>query len=270
MKSFDFIRRCVFVAAALLAAATAFAGIPQKPVPPCLVNDFAGVFTASQVAGLESRLVAFDDTTSNQIAVVTVSDLEGYDPNEYAVEIGLKWQVGSKDFNNGVVLLVKPKNSSGSGKVSIQVGYGLEGAITDANCKRIIEEILIPAFREDDYYGGVSKACEKLMGLANGEVSVKREFEESPWDTFVPLIFFLLMMALFIYAGSKGGRKGGSNNSGGGSGNKRVYVGPLDTWLTILGSGGGFGGGRSGGFGGGGFGGFGGGSFGGGGASGSW
>ncbi|MBQ9185191.1 MAG: TPM domain-containing protein [Bacteroidales bacterium] len=265
---------------ALALEAAAYAGIPQRTNPPRLVNDFAGIFSSGQTAELESVLVAFDDSTSNQIAVVTVSDLEGYDPNQYAVSIGLEWGVGNKQFNNGIVLLVKPKNSSGRGQVAIQVGYGLEGAIPDIYAKKIVDNVLVPAFREGDYYGGVRKACDKLMGLASGEISVKREFEESLLERLMPVIFMFLMIAMFMFL-AKAGRRGGGNNgnNGGGSGDdRRVYIGPLDTWLTILGTGGfgGHSGGRSGGFGGvggfggGGFGGFGGGSFGGGGASGSW
>lgn len=144
---------CVLLLTVFASVAVAF---PAKPQPPRLVNDLAGIFTEKQVSELESKLVAVDDTTSNQIMVITVSDLEGYEPAEYATRIGIDWGVGSKDFNNGVVLLVKPKTPDSGGKVSIQVGYGLEGAIPDAYCKRIIEQQLIPHFKEDDYFGGGS------------------------------------------------------------------------------------------------------------------
>lgn len=270
MYSSGFIRRLrlslPFLFLALAFSLPMYSGVPSKPVPPRLVNDFAHVFTTFQADELEKRLTAFDDTTSNQIAVVTVSDLDGYDPNQFAVEIGLKWGVGSSKFNNGVVLLVKPKNGNGRGQVSIQVGYGLEGAIPDIYAKRIISEVLIPAFQKNDYYGGVSKACDKLMGLASGEISVKREFESDSSDTVLStLICFLLIFAMFVYFSKRGG--GGRGN--GPDSNKRIYIGPLDlqTWFAIFGPGnfGGHGGGHGGGFGG-----FGGGSFGGGGASGSW
>lgn len=260
---------------ALALAASAFASVPKRPSPARLVNDLAGIFSASQRAELEATLVAFDDTTSNQITVVSVADLEGYDPNQYAVEIGLQWGVGNKQFNNGVVLLVKPKNSNGKGQVAIQVGYGLEGAIPDAYASRIINEILVPAFKENDYFGGVRKACEKLMGLASGEISVKREFEESPMRQLVPMIMLIFIIMIFVIFGRAG--RGGGNNNGGSGGDRRVYIGPIETWYavfgnSVLGGGGHHGGGSFGGgsFGGGGFGGFGGGSFGGGGASGSW
>lgn len=257
-------------------AMTAAFAIPSQPQPPRLVNDLAGIFTYSQVQSLERMLVDFDDSTSNQIAVVTVSDLEGYAPSDYATRIGLSWKVGSSDFNNGVVVLVKPKTGDSKGEIAIAVGYGLEGAIPDAYAKRIITNDCIPHFKEGDYYAGVEAGCMTLMKLASGEISEPRSDDEEE-DGFViflvSVIFFIVIMVIIIALSSKGGN---GNNSGGGKGNtyddsigRAIIIG------NILNSGrhsGGFSGGGSfggGGFGGG-FGGFGGGSFGGGGASGSW
>ena len=247
----------------LLAVCLHATAIPARPSPPRLVNDLAGLFTSAQADRLESMLVAFDDSTSNQIAVVTVTDLEGYAPADYAVRIGLEWGVCSKEFNNGVVVLVKPKNASGAGQVSIQVGYGLEGAIPDIAAGRIIREDMIPHFREDDYYGGVLAACEKLMAYASGEISAPREGEldEEDIEAIAALIFTLLFFIIVVVLITRKNGKGGGNSGGRGGGSPFIYFGPISG-----GSRGGFGGG----FGGGGFGGFGGGSFGGGGASGSW
>lgn len=235
--------------------------IPVRPDPPRLVNDYAGLFTPSQVSALENALVAFDDSTSNQITVVTVLDLEGMSAAEYAVRIGLDWQVGSAEFDNGVVLLVKPKTADSYGEVFIAVGYGLEGAIPDAYAKRIIDTELIPHFRENDYYGGVVSACEMVMALASGEISEPRGEEESDgWAVFVlflMLILFICVIAI-IFGDGKGGGSGTSGGRGGGG--PVIYTGP------VIRGGDGFGGGFSGG----GFGGFGGGSFGGGGAGGRW
>ncbi len=255
----------VLLAALVLLLPAVMSAIPERPQPQRLVNDFAGLFTADQAAVLEHNLVAFDDTTSNQITIVTVTDLEGYDPSEYATRIGLDWGVGSAEFDNGIVMLIKPKTNT-SGKVFIAVGYGLEGAIPDAYAKRIVNEILIPHFMENDYFGGVESACRELMGLAGGEISVLRRYEEE--DNTVQIIvsfFFLFILFMILGVIASKNNKGGGN---GGNGGRRIYTGPIIT------TGGGFGGwGSSGGsFGGGfgGFGGFGGGSFGGGGAGGSW
>ena len=103
-------------------AVLTLSAIPGRPVPPRLVNDYADIFTWEEENRLERMLVALDDTTSNQITVVTVNDLEGYDPAEYATRIGLDWQVGTADFNNGVVVLVKPKTPDSNGQAFIAVG----------------------------------------------------------------------------------------------------------------------------------------------------
>ena len=116
-------KRALTFIVALAFAASAFA-IPSRPSPERLVNDLAGTFTSRQAEELERVLVAFDDSTSNQIAVVTVKDLEGYEPAEYATRIGLEWGVGSEKFDNGIVILVKPKDNT-AGKVFIAIGYGL-------------------------------------------------------------------------------------------------------------------------------------------------
>ena len=150
------------------------AAIPDKPYPPRLVNDLAGILDYAQCASLERKLAAFSDSTSNQIAVVTVSDLEGYSPSEYGTEIGMKWQVGSAKFDNGIVILVKPKTPDAPGQVNISVGYGLEGAIPDTYAKRIINNEMIPAFRYGDYYRGIDDACTVLMKLASGEIQASR------------------------------------------------------------------------------------------------
>ena len=263
-----------FITAALFIAVFPQKGeaIPSKPVPQRLVNDYAGIFSGKQAAVLERALTAFDDSTSNQITVVTVTDLEGYSAMEYATQIGLDWKVGSEKFDNGVVLLVKPKTYESNGQVAISVGYGLEGAIPDAYSKRIIETVIIPHFRQNDYYSGIAEACVVLMKLASGEISEIRDKNDSSalgngLIAFLISGFVALMLIIAIFG------KSGGNNGGRGGG----YRDDSDDLLRgiILGSllsggnrrsYGGFGGSSFGG----GFGGFGGGSFGGGGASGSW
>lgn len=239
----------------------ALSAIPSRPQPQRLVNDFAGLFTPAQVEALENVLVAFDDSTSNQITVVTVKDLEGHDASEYATRIGLDWGVGSEKFDNGVVLLVKPRIGNSYGEVFIAVGYGLEGAIPDAYAKRIIDNELIPYLSEGDYYGGVEAACEVLMKLASGEISELREDEED--DAFLGVVagFIAIIFIIIIIAVLAGDTGNGGSGSGGSGGRRTIYTGPIITGSGR--SGGSFGGGFRGGFGG-----FGGGSFGGGGAGG--
>ena len=250
-------RFCVFLVLALLSVSDLSAQIPPRPVPQRLVNDFASVLSAEQRASLENALVAFDDTTSNQIAVLFVNDLGGLDIAQYAIETGESWGVGGAEHDNGIVMVVKPKTASERGQAFIAVGYGLEGAIPDAVAHRIVDNVMIPRFAENDYYGGVRDAVVLLMKLASGEISEK-DIEEGDSGGLLGIIVGLLVF--FILVGLLSGKRhrgGGSDTfTGGGHSTGPIFFG-------------GFGGGHSGGFGGG-FGGFGGGSFGGGGAGGSW
>ena len=230
-------RSIPLLAAVLVLTVSASAQIPPRPSVPRAVNDFAGVFSRSDAEYMNRVLVDFADSTSNRIVVVTVDDLGGIEPAMFAYEIGEQWGVGSDKFDNGVVVLVKPKTSRSSGQVYIAVGYGLEGAIPDAIAKRIVENEMIPRFRENDYTGGVAAALNVLMRLSAGEMVLAR-------------------------------RNGPTNIGHGGS-----SVADAIFWSSMLGGGRGgrgFGGGGGGGFSGGFGGGFGGGSFGGGGAGGSW
>lgn len=237
--------------------------VPSRPDPPRLVNDMAGLFSSWQAEGLEQMLVAFDDSTSNQIAVITTSDLEGYDISEYATRIGIEWQVGSAEFNNGIVIVIKPKTDDSYGEVFIAVGYGLEGAIPDAYAKRIINNEMIPNFQTGDYYQGVVCACDILMKLASGEISEMRDDDDGVIPSIIATICLIILIVI-IFSAISGNNNPGKGN--GGSGGGHVYRGPIITgghssnWGSFGGSGG-FGGG---------FGGFGGGSFGGGGAGGRW
>lgn len=237
----------------LTLGATLKAQLPSPPYPPRLVNDYTGTLSASQVNMLEHKLVAYDDSTSTQILVLLVEDLQGYSVEQYATEIGHSWGVGQQGKNNGVVILVKPKTGNERGRVNISPGYGMEPYITDATAKRIIEKEMIPAFQENDYYTGIDNAVNVIMDLCSGKFS-----QDEYADDGFPLWLIILFIIAIILILNKFSDNSGQNYSGGGT---------RTIWIPM---GGGFGGGHSGGFGGGGFGGFGGGGFGGGGASGSW
>jgi len=238
-----------------------------KPDPPRLVNDYAGVLSDSEAQSLENKLVAFNDSTSNQIAVVIVNDLQGYDRSDFAYRVAKDWGVGQGDFNNGVLVLVKTKSESSAGQIFIATGYGLEGAIPDITCADIIDREILPRFRENDYYGGLDAGTNVLMALAAGEYSYQ-SYAEGSSSAAVPGIVFFIILIIFILIVSAGSsnnkqiKKSGSSNL------------PLWLLLSMMGGGrshgGSFGGFSGGGRSGGGFGGFGGGGFGGGGAGGSW
>lgn len=250
--------------------------IPSLPkaqdFPPrsnTLVTDFTGTLTDSERQNMEHKLVAFDDSSSTQIAVVIMTSVGDYDIADYGVRLAQEWGIGSKEKNNGILLLVA-KNDR---KVTIQTGYGVEGAVPDAIAFQIIRQIITPAFRAGDYYSGLDKATDALISYTKGEFKASPKKGRNGSGTG-GLILTVIIIAVVIGLISRGGGgKGGGGQIIGGRGSSDLF------WLTLLGSGlgrggnrggGGFGGGSFGGGGGGGFGGFGGGSFGGGGSSGSW
>jgi len=253
------------------------AQVPPRPQPQRLVNDLADIFSSSQEERMEQALVAFADSTSNQIAVVSVPDLYGMDKAQLAFQIGEEWGVGQQKFDNGVVILVKPKVGNSRGEVFIATGYGLEGVLTDAVCRRIIEQYMIPAFQANDYYAGVENALNVILPLAAGEISTDEFASGDGSESVIASVFFLLFIFIIFVALFKSGGNNRPQNMGGGN-RKGLSAADL-IMLSILSNNsnsrgsdgwGGSSGGLGGGFGGGGFGGFGGGGFGGGGAGGSW
>lgn len=243
--------------------------IPNQPKPAKLYNnlsvempDFLSKGEASQ---LENELVRFANNTSNQIVVVIVDDLKGLAPSEFATELGHKWGVGQEKEDNGIVLLICPVGGKNNRKVHIATGYGLEGAIPDATCRQIVDNEIIPSFKEGNYYAGIKSALAVLEDLSKGEYNsqeylVQLKKKEKAKRIIVGIIVAILIVLAFLYFNRKGG--GGMTMTSGG-----FFFGGLGSGYRGGGFGG-FGGGLSGGSGG--FGGFGGGGFGGGGAGGSW
>ena len=247
--------------------------IESKPNPPVAVNDFANLLAPFQKQALEQKLEAYNDSTSSAIVVITVADLQGYDIAEVALKYLRDWAIGLKGKNNGVVILV----SKNDHKARIETGYGMEGVLPDIVAKQIIDERMIPFFKNNDYYAGFNNAVDAIIQAAAGEYKADPDAQKDNKVTagkIIPLVIIFLVI-IFLFSG-KGGRGGGSYMSRKGS---RSFLGGALPWFLLGnmlggggGRGGGFGGGGfgGGGFGGGGFGGFGGGSGGGGGASGGW
>lgn len=236
----------------LLYAISMFGQDMPKPInPPRLVNDFANIFSDKEKDSLETMLRNYNDTTSTQIYVVTVNNLQGYAASDYATRLGIEWNVGQKEKNNGVVILIKPKTEKSRGDVYISVGYGIEPYLNDARIGRIIDNKMIPHFRENDYYSGAKEASLAIMAYLSGNFDA--EEEEFP---LAPFIFFIILTIVIVIIISKNINKNNRGNGSSGGG----FFPPI--------IGGGFGGGNSGSSGS--FGGGGGGSFGGGGAGRSW
>jgi uncharacterized protein len=236
--------------------------IPKQLTPPRLVNDFTGTLTPEQKDALERKLVSYDDSTSNQVAVVIIPTTGDYPVDDVALRILRDWGVGGSEKNNGIVILVAKDDR----KIRIEVGYGLEGAIPDVTAKSIIDNAITPAFREGNYYRGLDRATDDIIKAAAGEYKAPAGYgKRRGRGTGTGVIIFLLIL-IFIILGNIGKRGGGGMISRRGYGD--IGAGWIIGTLLSGGSSRGGGGGWSGG--GGGFGGFGGGSGGGGGASGSW
>jgi len=245
--------------------------IPNRPSPPKLVNDFTKekFLTPEQAAALEQKLVAYDDSTSNQVAIVIVDDLQGYSAADYAIALGRKWGVGNKNFDNGVVLLVSTGGGEGNRDVFIAPGYGLEGAVTDLIADAIIDHELVPNFKAGNYYRGLDEATEAIIRAAEGRYKAPEGYgKKKGRGTGIGAVIFFLIMIFIFFSGRGGGRGGGMvSRRGYGDVGAGWIIGSLLGGAGRGGSGGGWSGGGGGG---GGFGGFGGGGFGGGGAGGNW
>lgn len=215
------------------------------------------MLSPDQEYALEQKLIAFEDSTSNQLAIVLIKSLEGYEIADYSVQLALKWGIGSKK-NNGILLLAAIEDK----KVRIEVGYGLEGVITDAISKRIITNDIKPFFKQSQYYEGVDAATTDLFSASKGEYEGEYKYSKGKKKgkgVGIGVIIFIIIL-FFILSKMGGGRGGGGGFLTG------MLLGNLlggsnrGGWGDFSGGKGNFGG----------FGGFGGGSFGGGGSSGDW
>ncbi|WP_133490361.1 YgcG family protein [Alcanivorax sp. 24] len=234
----------------MLVLPTAWAA-PEFPALTGRVVDNAGLLSSQQARALEQRLAEAESRTSNQVVVVTLPDLQGYTIEDYGYQLGRAWGLGQVEHDNGALLIVAPNER----KVRIEVGYGLEGVLTDALSHSIIQNGILPAFRQGDFATGIEQGVTAILAAINGEYTapVKKTNKGSSLQALIYLIVLVVLTMLLTFGG--GGRGGGR---------RRGLFAPI-----MIGGMGGFGGGGGGGFGGGGFGG-GGGGFGGGGASGGW
>lgn len=232
------------------------------------VYDEGNVLSNYEEQSLNNKLKDYTKRTSNVIVVITKNDLCGYDKSRYAIEYLEQKGVGRKDKNNGLVFLVKPKTASSKGEVFIATGEGLQGAITDAGTRRIIDYEIIPYFKQGSYIGGISAGAETLMRLAEGEISEGDYLAGSEMEGMGMIIIFIILFIIIIFLSQKYGDGGNDDwENYDRHGKHRGRRGGGSPWIIIGGGGGSRGGG---GFGGGGFGGFGGGGTFGGGAGGSW
>ncbi|NER18735.1 TPM domain-containing protein [Spongiivirga citrea] len=243
--------------------------IPPKPSIQTSVYDYIRLLNEGQKSSLERKLITYSDSTSTQIVVIIIPSTQGENINYLGAQWGQKWGIGQEDEDNGVLILLAQNDR----KIAISTGYGVEEYLTDALAKRIIERIIVPQFKQGNYYQGLNKGTDAVFQVLTGSFKGTPQQNRStniPIGPFLIFIFFVILVILSRINRNRGGNGGAGSSS-------------YDLWDIIIlsnmgrgsyggsssssggfGSGGSFGGG--GGFGGG----FGGGGFGGGGASGGW
>ncbi len=227
--------------------------IPAKPNPVKFYNNLSKAFpnflSPSEAQSIEYKLKAFSDSTSNQIVVVVIDTLNGLEPWAFATELGEKWSPGQEKEDNGIIVLIKPTGGAGQRKTFIATGRGLEAVIPDFTCLEIVNNELLPNFKNGNFYLGIDAATDVLMSLAVKEFNFSQYTtnNSSNSEGELPLWAFFLFFTVFILIavfGKKNGGGGGTYYSSGG----------FSSSSSSFSSGSSFGGG----------------SFGGGGAGGSW
>ncbi|MCR4283238.1 MAG: TPM domain-containing protein [Bauldia sp.] len=232
--------------AALVVAATPALAAPAFPQLTGRVVDEANVIPADVEAGIEEKLAALEAKTTDQFVVVALASLQGYEIADFGYQLGRAWAIGQKDKDNGVILIVAPNERV----VRFEVGYGLEGTLTDALTRVIIENAILPRFRADDMAGGIERGVDDAIQVLEGDAAElqqladRRPNEEGFWTPLIPFLVFLVIVVVINTLRRRRGWRWLAGPGAGGS-----------SWSS---------GGSSGGFSGGG------GSFGGGGSSGRW
>lgn len=244
----------------LLAGLTLLQSVLPVPKNDGWVTDLAHILETEQERALESLMESYEQGTTHEIALLTTAELKGEPIESFALRVAREWQIGSKETSNGALIVVAVAEHA----LRIEVGRGLEGALPDAICWRIIQQIITPQFKQGRYYDGLRGGIEAIHAAIGGDYAALRDAPRAPERdvlALVPLILFVIVMIA-----ARASRRRGRGGRG------PWFGGP---WLGggLGGLGGGLmrGGGFSGGGRGGGFGGFGGGGgFSGGGASGRW
>jgi uncharacterized protein len=200
------VRRCLLALALVFFAALPALAIDFPPLTGRVV-DLADLLSPDEEAALSAKLQAFEQKSSDQIVVATIPSLNGEVLEDYANKLYRTWQLGQKQENNGVLLLVARDDH----KLRIEVGYGLEGQLTDVMSKLIIENSIVPAFRAGDYAGGIAKGADDIITVVSGdgaelEARAKRNLQvdsgNAPDTVFLVIfgIFFTLIFGSIVFS----------------------------------------------------------------------
>ncbi|MYZ49342.1 TPM domain-containing protein, partial [Propylenella binzhouense] len=202
--------------AAVLVLVALLAGAASAQTFPALsgrVVDAAGLLSPDDEAALDQLLAAQEAKSGDQVVVATVPSLEGYPIEDYGVALGRKWGIGQKGRDNGVILLVAPNERA----VRIEVGYGLEGDLTDAVSRLIIEGSILPRFRAGDFAGGIRRGVEDILAVLGGDaeaykqraVEAQQSADKPEAGDVVTTIFVIAMIVFWIVVANRMGRRGG-------------------------------------------------------------
>lgn len=197
------------------------------------VNDYAKLLDARQQGQIESALAGFEAQTTTQVVLLTMESLEGEDIEGFSIRVAEKWKIGQKGKDNGVILVVAHKDR----KVRIEVGYGLEGALTDLEASRIIRHVILPAFRDGNFFAGIAGGLDGVMKATVGEFQAPKKAgaygrsgtrkTKSLFSSILGIAVFILLIStrtgrFFLFAtllmGGRGGRGGGFGGFSGGGG----------------------------------------------------
>lgn len=265
-------RHLLVLALALFLTAAAAQNFTTVPPLQSRVTDMVGMLTENQRDALENVLKEHEDRTGNQIAILLVDKTEPEAIEQYSIRVADAWKLGRKGIDDGVILVVAKNNPPALRRLRIEAGRGVQGTLTDAQSKRILQDVIAPHFRQNDFYGGLAAGVSAITSLLGKDAfpapdkkdAVQPVEEDSSFDWSFLLFIGFVILFLMLSRGSRSSRRYSHNRGGWGRSSGVILGGGLGS-----GGFGGFGGGRSGG---GGFGGFsgGGGGFDGGGASGDW
>ena len=197
MKALTLAVRSVAVALILLAAGLVVADVPV-PALQARVTDLTGTLSPAQQSKLEQVLAEFEARKGSQIAVLIIPTIQPEAIEQYAMRVAETWKLGRKGVDDGVLLLVAKEDRT----LRIEVGYGLEGVIPDAVAKRVISEIIIPYFKQNDYFGGIEAGVNRLIRLIDGEPlpsPVRKDVSWSGFEDFLPIVFLAVLIGAGLF-----------------------------------------------------------------------
>jgi len=178
----------------LLLFATSVVAYYDLGSPEGYVNDYTNTLTYEQKDALESKIAAFEQESTNEIAVVIIDSMKGDYIENFAVKLFESWGIGKEKEDNGVLILV----SMSERQMRIEVGYGLEGSLTDAQASWIIKNVMVPNFKENKYYEGIDQSVDKIIAITKGEFEVPEEDSISPLTVLVFIVILILGVAIAV------------------------------------------------------------------------